>query len=86
MGNCIENPPNYLKNRMDIEYTPPDTVHQYLEHFTNFRKTAAASGPNRQCVVLSMKYTIRCIQQLQNVLYSKVCPVVISYEPKLLAY
>ncbi|VEN58839.1 unnamed protein product [Callosobruchus maculatus] len=32
------NPPAYLQNRMQEIYSPLDTVHQYLEHFTVFRK------------------------------------------------
>nr|CAI5844032.1 unnamed protein product [Callosobruchus analis] len=31
-------PPAYLQNRMQEIYSPLDTVHQYLEHFTVFRK------------------------------------------------
>ncbi|GLV45723.1 Mediator complex subunit 20 [Carabus blaptoides fortunei] len=31
--------PQYLQNRMQEIYTPMDTVHQYLEHFSFFRKT-----------------------------------------------
>ncbi|XP_056643921.1 mediator of RNA polymerase II transcription subunit 20 [Diorhabda carinulata] len=33
------NPPNYLQNRMQDVYSPIDTIHQYLEHFTVFRKS-----------------------------------------------
>lgn len=33
------NPPTYLQNRMQEIYSPIDTIHQYLEHFTIFRKS-----------------------------------------------
>ncbi|XP_028143063.1 mediator of RNA polymerase II transcription subunit 20 [Diabrotica virgifera virgifera] len=33
------NPPNYLQNRMQEVYSPIDTIHQYLDHFTIFRKS-----------------------------------------------
>jgi len=33
--------PPYLQNRMDQVYTPTDTVHQYIEHFNNFRKVTS---------------------------------------------
>ncbi|KAJ8954538.1 hypothetical protein NQ318_000772 [Aromia moschata] len=33
------NPPTYLQNRMQEIYSPIDTIHQYLEHFTLFRKS-----------------------------------------------
>lgn len=33
------NPPAYLQNRMQEVYSPIDTIHQYLEHFTMFRKS-----------------------------------------------
>jgi len=36
-------PPQFLQNRMNEMYMPIDTVQQYLEHFTNFRK---AQAPN----------------------------------------
>lgn len=36
--NVQGNPPPYLVNRMQENYTPIDTIHQYLEHFTMFRK------------------------------------------------
>ncbi|XP_013395333.1 mediator of RNA polymerase II transcription subunit 20-like [Lingula anatina] len=42
MGNCVENPSNYLKTKMDIMYTPADTIQQYLEHFKTFRKESLA--------------------------------------------
>ncbi|XP_023017317.1 mediator complex subunit 20 [Leptinotarsa decemlineata] len=32
-------PPTYLQNRMQEIYSPIDTIHQYLEHFTIFRKS-----------------------------------------------
>ncbi|KAJ3653330.1 hypothetical protein Zmor_012587 [Zophobas morio] len=32
-------PPAYLQNRMQELYTPMDTIHQYLEQFTIFRKS-----------------------------------------------
>ncbi|CAG9825025.1 unnamed protein product [Phaedon cochleariae] len=32
-------PPTYLQNRMQENYSPIDTIHQYLEHFTMFRKS-----------------------------------------------
>lgn len=40
LGSSVQsNPPPYLANRMQENYTPIDTIHQYLEHFTMFRKT-----------------------------------------------
>ncbi|CAH1980284.1 unnamed protein product [Acanthoscelides obtectus] len=38
------NPPAYLQNRMQEIYSPLDTVHQYLEHFTMFRKMPGGVG------------------------------------------
>lgn len=32
-------PPSYLQNRMQDIYSPVDTILQYLEHFTMFRKS-----------------------------------------------
>lgn len=40
LGSSVQTtPPQYLQNRMQEIYTPMDTVHQYLEHFSFFRKT-----------------------------------------------
>ncbi|KAL5013363.1 hypothetical protein ScPMuIL_007633 [Solemya velum] len=47
MGNIVEAPPPYLKNKADTPYAPSDTVHQYLEHFNNFRKTVPIGQPSR---------------------------------------
>ncbi|XP_060518496.1 mediator of RNA polymerase II transcription subunit 20 [Cylas formicarius] len=33
------NPPTFFQNRMQEIYSPLDTIQQYLEHFTVFRKT-----------------------------------------------
>lgn len=38
------NPPAYLQNRMQEVYSPIDTIHQYLEHFTLFRKSPGGMG------------------------------------------
>lgn len=37
-------PPTYLQNRMQEIYTPMDTIHQYLEHFSFFRKSPGLRG------------------------------------------
>ncbi|KAL1517316.1 hypothetical protein ABEB36_001095 [Hypothenemus hampei] len=34
-------PPAFLQNRMQEIYSPIDTIQQYLEHFTHFRKSQA---------------------------------------------
>lgn len=40
LGSSVQsNPPPYLATRMQENYTPIDTIHQYLEHFTMFRKS-----------------------------------------------
>lgn len=40
LGSTVpSNPPPYLANRMQENYTPIDTIHQYLEHFMMFRKS-----------------------------------------------
>ncbi|KAG8222778.1 hypothetical protein J437_LFUL006789 [Ladona fulva] len=39
LGSCVSSsPPQYLQGRMNEVYTPMDTIHQYLEHFTAYRK------------------------------------------------
>lgn len=39
LGSSVSaNPPPYLQNRLQELYTPIDTIHQYLEQFTIFRK------------------------------------------------
>lgn len=39
LGSSVpSNPPTYLQNKMNDVYSPIDTIHQYLEHFTIFRK------------------------------------------------
>lgn len=39
LGSSVQTtPPAYLQNRMQEVYTPIDTIHQYLEHFTMYRK------------------------------------------------
>lgn len=35
-------PPPFVQNRMQDIYSPIDTIQQYLEHFTNFRKSQPA--------------------------------------------
>lgn len=35
----LNTPPEYLQKRMQDVYTPIDTIHQYLEHFTMYRKS-----------------------------------------------
>lgn len=40
LGSTVQStPPPYFQNRMQDVYTPIDTIHQYLEHFTLFRKS-----------------------------------------------
>ncbi|KAK5645642.1 hypothetical protein RI129_004106 [Pyrocoelia pectoralis] len=40
LGSSVPNtPPAYLQNRMQEIYTPIDTIHQYLEQFTMYRKS-----------------------------------------------
>ncbi|XP_065163894.1 mediator of RNA polymerase II transcription subunit 20 [Atheta coriaria] len=40
LGSTVQSaPPPYLANRMQENYTPIDTIHQYLEHFTHYRKS-----------------------------------------------
>ena len=41
MGTSVEGPASHMKTKMDAIYTPTDTVMQYLEHFNNFKRTAA---------------------------------------------
>lgn len=39
LGTSVPNtPPQYLQSRMQEIYTPIDTIHQYLEQFTMYRK------------------------------------------------
>ncbi|RZF34181.1 hypothetical protein LSTR_LSTR003591 [Laodelphax striatellus] len=41
LGTCVQNiPPQYLQNRMNDIYQPMDTIHQYLDHFTMYRKAS----------------------------------------------
>ncbi|KAF4513809.1 UNVERIFIED_CONTAM: hypothetical protein B566_EDAN015872, partial [Ephemera danica] len=41
LGSCVQStPPPYLQNRMNETYQPLDTIHQYLEQFTSYRKIA----------------------------------------------
>ena len=47
VGNSAETPPPVLKHKPDTEYSPSDTILQYLEHFNNFRKTVPAPPPSR---------------------------------------
>ncbi|KAJ8302039.1 hypothetical protein KUTeg_021026 [Tegillarca granosa] len=47
VGNVAENPPPYIKNKLDTLYTPADTINQYLEHFNNFRKSVTVAQQNR---------------------------------------
>lgn len=47
VGNIADSPPAYIKSKTDPIYTPSDTVNQYLEHFNNFRKSAAQGQPSR---------------------------------------
>ncbi|KAL4226133.1 mediator complex subunit Med20 [Mactra antiquata] len=47
MGNVAETPPTLVKNKMDNFYLPGDTINQYLEHFTNFRKQTVMGQPIR---------------------------------------
>ena len=47
LGNHVETPPSIIKNKMDINYSPEDTIGQYLEHFNNFRKSTTANQPVR---------------------------------------
>lgn len=44
LGNVLLSPPLYMQNRMTQIYTPTDTVHQYMEHFNNFRKQTVAGS------------------------------------------
>ncbi|CAE1280362.1 MED20 [Acanthosepion pharaonis] len=43
MGNVLETPPAFLKQKFNSEYGPSDTIQQYLEHFNGFRKAASAN-------------------------------------------
>lgn len=43
MGNILDNPPATLKNKLTSEYSPSDTVQQYLEHFNVFRKNVSTN-------------------------------------------
>ncbi|KAF7993869.1 hypothetical protein HCN44_011138 [Aphidius gifuensis] len=39
IGSAVANqPPPYLQNRMNDIYQPMDTIHQYLDHFGQYRK------------------------------------------------
>ncbi|XP_071454033.1 mediator of RNA polymerase II transcription subunit 20 isoform X2 [Hetaerina americana] len=39
LGSCVpSSPPQYLQGKMNDVYTPMDTIHQYLEQFTAYRK------------------------------------------------
>ncbi|XP_014243978.1 mediator of RNA polymerase II transcription subunit 20 [Cimex lectularius] len=42
LGSCVQGLGPYFTNRMDESYQPIDTVQQYLEHFTMYRKAAYA--------------------------------------------
>ena len=45
LGSSIANsPPFYLQNKMQEIYCPMDTIHQYLEHFNTYRKSALSGG------------------------------------------
>lgn len=42
LGSCVPSvPPQYLQTRMSDLYQPLDTVQQYLEHFSMYRKTTS---------------------------------------------
>ncbi|KAL3283619.1 hypothetical protein HHI36_006758 [Cryptolaemus montrouzieri] len=44
LGSSVSStPPTYLQNRMQELYTPIDTIHQYLEQFTVYRKSPGIS-------------------------------------------
>lgn len=46
LGSSVPNtPPVYLQSKMQDVYSPIDTIHQYLEHFTIFRKSVAGLRP-----------------------------------------
>ncbi|KAH3881709.1 mediator of RNA polymerase II transcription subunit 20-like [Dreissena polymorpha] len=47
MGTVADTPPAIVKSKKDQFYTPADTINQYLEHFTNFRKATVASQQPR---------------------------------------
>lgn len=47
LGNVAENLPPQVKNKMDAFYSPSDTINQYLEHFTSFRKSTTINQPPR---------------------------------------
>uniref|UniRef100_A0A1B6FU25 Mediator of RNA polymerase II transcription subunit 20 n=1 Tax=Cuerna arida TaxID=1464854 RepID=A0A1B6FU25_9HEMI len=47
LGSSVQSlPPQYLQNRMNDVYQPLDTVHQYLEHFSMYRKTTGVMSYN----------------------------------------
>uniref|UniRef100_A0A1B6ML18 Mediator of RNA polymerase II transcription subunit 20 n=1 Tax=Graphocephala atropunctata TaxID=36148 RepID=A0A1B6ML18_9HEMI len=47
LGSSVQSlPPQYLQNRMNDVYQPLDTVHQYLEHFSMYRKTTSVMSYN----------------------------------------
>ncbi|KAG8271998.1 mediator of RNA polymerase II transcription subunit 20 [Homalodisca vitripennis] len=47
LGSSVQSlPPQYLQNRMNDIYQPLDTVHQYLEHFSMYRKTTGVMSYN----------------------------------------
>lgn len=47
LGSCVQSvPPQYLQNRMNEVYQPLDTIHQYLEHFSMYRKTTGVMNYN----------------------------------------
>uniref|UniRef100_A0A1B6CV64 Mediator of RNA polymerase II transcription subunit 20 n=2 Tax=Clastoptera arizonana TaxID=38151 RepID=A0A1B6CV64_9HEMI len=40
LGSCVQSViPQYLQNRINDIYQPMDTIHQYLEHFSMYRKS-----------------------------------------------
>ncbi|XP_054268789.1 mediator of RNA polymerase II transcription subunit 20 [Macrosteles quadrilineatus] len=47
LGSCVQSiPPQYFQNRMNEVYQPLDTIHQYLDHFTMYRKTTSVMSYN----------------------------------------
>ncbi|XP_046542963.1 mediator of RNA polymerase II transcription subunit 20-like [Haliotis rubra] len=54
LGSSItDNPPSYLKSKMDILYSTTDTMSQYLEHFNNIRKSASTTGSTTPPTMIS---------------------------------
>ena len=45
LGTVSDTPNNHFKSKMDGVYMPTDTVQQYLEYFTNFRKSVSQVAP-----------------------------------------